>query len=290
MKRFASLLFALALALPATFACAAEFDGTLTLMGSSTLGPVISQVAKTLADEKKTWNAVDPSLPAVPIKIVVAGSGSGEGIKAVVENSANFGLISRPLSEKEKTSIDGLKAYLLGTDALTISVNPANEIAKLRDGLSTEELAKIFGGEYATWNDLDAKLPKDPIVAVIRDIGGGAHKVFQDAVLKDKPVRKDAIQAPSMGALVTKIIENKNAIGYASSGISAQNEGKLVPLAVDGVKPTNENINSGLYKISRPLLVLKKGELTAPEKAFVDVLLSPAGMKIVSDMGFVPAK
>ena len=127
-------------------------------------------------------------------------------------------------------------------------------------------------------------------MAVIRDIGGGAHKVFQDAVLKDKPVRKDAIQAPSMGALVTKIIENKNAIGYASSGISAQNEGKLIPLAVDGVKPTNENINSGSYKISRPLLVLKKGELTAPEKAFVDALLSPAGMKIVSDMGFVPAK
>jgi phosphate transport system substrate-binding protein len=101
MKRFASLLFALALALPATFACAAEFDGTLTLMGSSTLGPVISQVAKTLADEKKTWNAVDPSLPAVPIKIVVAGSGSGEGIKAVVENSANFGS-SRARSRRRK--------------------------------------------------------------------------------------------------------------------------------------------------------------------------------------------
>ena len=46
MKRFASVLFALALALSATFACAAEFDGALTLMGSSTLGPVISQVAK----------------------------------------------------------------------------------------------------------------------------------------------------------------------------------------------------------------------------------------------------
>ena len=290
MKRFASVLFALALALSATFACAAEFDGALTLMGSSTLGPVISQVAKMLVDEKKTWNAVDPSLPAVPIRIVVAGSGSGAGIKAVVGNSANFGLISRPRPEKAEPSIDGLKSFLLGTDALTISVNPANGVVKLRDTLSTEELAKIFGGEYATWNDLDAKLPKDPIVAVIRDIGGGAHKVFQDAVLKNRPVRKDAIQAPSMGALVTKIIENKNAIGYASSGISAQNEGKLIPIAVDGVKPTNENINSGSYKISRQLLVLKKGELTAPEKAFVDALLSPPGMKIVSDLGFVPAK
>ncbi len=290
MKRFVSLLFALALVFAAMPVAAAEFDGTLTLMGSSTLGPVISQIAKMLTDEKKTWNNVDPSLPALPIRIVVSGSGSGEGIKAVTGNLANFGIISRPLSEKEKASIDGLKAYLIGTDALTISVNPANEIAKLRDNLSTEELAKIFSGEYATWNDLDPKLPKDPIVAVIRDIGGGAHKVFQDAVLKDKPVRKDAIQAPSMGALVTKIIENKNAIGYASSGISAQNEGKLIPLAVDGVKPTNENINKGLYKISRPLLVLKKGEPTAPEKAFVDALLSPAGMKIVADMGFVPAK
>ena len=106
MKRFVSVLFALALLVAPTYALAAEFDGALTLMGSSTLGPVISQVAKMLVDEKKTWNAVDPSLPAVPIRIVVAGSGSGEGIKAVVENSANFGLISRPLSEKEKTSID----------------------------------------------------------------------------------------------------------------------------------------------------------------------------------------
>ena len=123
------------------------------------------------------------------------------------------------------------------------------------------------------WRNIDDKTGEAKAEIRIRDIGGGAHKVFQDAVLKNMPVRKDAIQAPSMGALVAKIIENKNAIGYASSGISAQNEGKLVPLAVDGVKPTNENINKGLYKISRPLLVLKKGELTAPEKAFVDALL-----------------
>ena len=90
MKRFVSVLFALALLVAPTCALAAEFDGALTLMGSSTLGPVISQVAKTLVDEKKTWNAVDPSLPALPIRIVVSGSGSGEGIKAVTVERDGF--------------------------------------------------------------------------------------------------------------------------------------------------------------------------------------------------------
>ncbi len=93
---------------------------------------------------------------------------------------------------------------------------------------------------------------------VIRDLGGGAHGVFQKSIMGDTDVREDAIQAPSMGALVTKVIENKDAIGYASFGMVNQNEGKLIPLKVDGVEPTKENIVNGSYKISRPLIVVKK--------------------------------
>ena len=37
-------------------------------------------------------------------------------------------------------------------------------------------------------------------------------------------VTKDAIQAPSMGALVTKVKENPYAIGYASYGMLGQNK------------------------------------------------------------------
>ena len=105
----------------------------------------------------------------------------------------------------------------------------------------------------------------------------------------DTDVREDAIQAPSMGALVTKIIENKDAIGYASFGMVNQNEGKLIPLKVDGVEPTKENIVNGSYKISRPLIVVKKGSLSPEQQAFMDMVTSEKGAKIIEEMGFVPA-
>ena len=58
----------------------------------------------------------------------------------------------------------------------------------------------------------DRSLPDEEIVVVTRDLSGGAHEVFQKKIMKETKVKQDAIQAPSMGALVSKIIENKNAI------------------------------------------------------------------------------
>src|SRR5699024_8144456 len=121
-----------------------------------------------------------------------------------------------------------------------------------------------------------------------RDLGGGAHGVFQDSIMGETEVREDAIQAPSMGALVTKIIENKDAIGYASFGMVNQNEGELIPLKVDSIEATKEHIVDGSYKISRPLIVVKKGELTAEQQAFMDMVTSEKGSKIIEEMGFVP--
>ncbi|BBM35938.1 hypothetical protein [Pseudoleptotrichia goodfellowii] len=106
--------------------------------------------------------------------------------------------------------------------------------------------------------------------------------------MKDINVRQDTIQAPTMGALVEKIIENKNAIGYASFGITNQNAGKLTPLKVDGVEPTEANILNKSYYISRPLIIMKKGELTKTEKIFVDLLKSEEGKKVIKSMGFIP--
>jgi len=105
----------------------------------------------------------------------------------------------------------------------------------------------------------------------------------------DAQVREDAIQSPSMGALVTKIIENKDTIGYASFGMVNQNVGKLIPLKVDGIEPTEENIVNESYKVSRPLIVIKKGELSPEQQIFMDFVLSDEGSQIIEKAGFVPA-
>ena len=265
-----------------------DFKAQITFNGSSTLAPVMSAIATDFIEEYTTWDKVDSNFPEENIAIYVSAGGSGAGVKAALEGTSDFGMLARGIKDEEKEKLGDMKDFTLGIDALTISINPENPLYKIKDDLSTDEIKKIFSGEYKYWDEVDSSLEHKEIVVVIRDLGGGAHGVFQKSIMGDAEVREDAIQAPSMGALVTKIIENKDAIGYASFGMVNQNEGKLIPLKVDGVEATKETIVDGSYKISRPLIVVKKGELTPEQQAFMDVVTSEKGSEIIEKMGFVP--
>lgn len=269
---------------------ASSFKAQMTFNGSSTLAPVISAIATDFIEDYTTWDKVDPSFPAENIAIYVSAGGSSAGVKAVLDATSDFGMLAREIKEEELNKIGDAKTFKFGIDALTVSINPENPLAKVMDNLTTDEVQKIFAGEYKYWDEVESSLPHREIVVVIRDLGGGAHEVFQKAVMGEAQVRADAIQSPSMGALVAKIIENKDAIGYASFGMVNQNLGKLQPLKVDGVEPTEENIINGSYKISRPLIAVKKGDLTAPQQAFIDTIKSDEGAAIIEKMGFVPVR
>lgn len=266
------------------------FKAQITFNGSSTLAPVISAIATDFIEGYTTWDKVDSSFPEKNIAIYVSAGGSGAGVKAVLEDTSDFGMLAREIKDEELEKIGDAKVFKLGIDALTVSVNPENPILQIKDDLTTEEVRKIFSGEYKYWDEVESSLPHREIVVVIRDLSGGAHEVFQKNVMGDAQIREDAIQSPSMGALVTKVIENKDAIGYASFGMVNQNAGKLVPLKVDGVEPTEENIVNGSYKISRPLIAVKRGELTPEQKAFMDAVTSEEGLEIIEKMGFVPVR
>ena len=266
-----------------------DASGELSFAGSSTLGPVVSAVTEEFKANYKTWKEYDDSLADKPVVVNVSTGGSGAGIKAIQEKTADFGMLARDLKDSEK-EIENLVVNKIGIDALTISVNPENPICNLVDDLSSEEIKKFFSGEYKKWSDFDPSLPDEEIVVVARDLGGGAHQVFQKVIMGETPVREDVIQAPSMGALVQKVIENKNAIGYASFGVSNQNAGKLFPIKVNGVAATEETILDGSYIISRPLISVHEGELKGEAKAFMDYLKSDKGEAILHDLGFVPVK
>ena len=259
-------------------ASAEEFKGQIMFNGSSSLAPVISKISTDFIEGYVTWDKVNPEFPKKNIAIYVSAGGSGAGVKSVIEGVSDFGMVARLVKDSEKAKIKDYKEFVVASDALTISVNRENPILKYQKDISSETLKKIFSGEYKYWSDVDSRLEKKEIVVVTRDFGGGAHEVFQKSVMGKTDVKADAIQAPSMGALATKIVENKYAIGYASFGMYNQNKDKIEAFAVDGVEPTVENILSNAYKIQRPLLFMKSGELTPQEKAFVDYVFSEKGM------------
>ena len=267
-----------------------EFNPQILFNGSSTLAPVMASISTNFIEGFVTWDKAHATFPEKNIAIYVSAGGSGQGVKSVIDQTSDFGMVARTVKDSEKEQLPQLQEFKVGIDALTLGVNPNNPVLSVMDDLAKDEIVKIFSGEYKTWKDLDSSLPDKEIIVVTRDIGGGAHEVFQSKIMGDVDVKADAIQAPSMGALVTKIIENEYAIGYASFGVVNQNAGKVSTIKVDGVEATQENIVNGSYIIQRPLIAIINGELSAAQQVFMDYVMSDEGMAVVESMGFVPAK
>ena len=58
----------------------------------------------------------------------------------------------------------------------------------------------------------------------------------------------------------------------------------------DEVAPTEANIQSGRYPLSRDLFFYTRGEPSGTAKAFIDFALSPEGQAIVTKVGYFPLK
>ena len=267
-----------------------EIDPQIHFAGSSTLAPVIASIGAAFQAEYGTWDKLNPAFPAEEIDIAVTSGGSGDGPKSVIDGTADFGMLARAVKDSEKESLgEGYTEFMVASDALTISVNKNNPICALLDNLDTDTIRKIFSGEIAYWDELDASLEHKEIVVVIRDLSGGAAEVFEKNVMQGTPISENAIQTPSMGALAAKIMENEYAIGYAGYGVYNQNQDGLYAFKVDGVEPSEENILNGSYKIQRPVLFVINRALDAAEAAFVEYIFSDAGRAIVIENGYIPA-
>ncbi|MDD3269722.1 MAG: phosphate ABC transporter substrate-binding protein [Syntrophomonadaceae bacterium] len=262
---------------------------SIKIGGSSTMAPIVAKVADNFTEEFKTWNKVDKSMPEEEIVIFVSTGGSGFGLKSAIDGTFDLGMVSKDLNDEEKAQFTAGSIVQIGSDVLDIAVNPNNPILNVKPDLTREEVKKVFAGTLKTWKELDASLPDRTIVICVRDLGGGASEVFDKSVMKGTPISPEALQIPSMGALAGKVMDNADAIGYVSSGLVNQNPDKLKALSVDGISPTLENILSGQYKIGRPLLMLSKEKPDTQEQLFMDYLKSEKGLKVVEEMGYIPA-
>ena len=296
MKKLFSILLALALfvCLMAVPALAEEpFQANILFCGSTSLYPIMSSLAASFTEEYVKWNAVDPSMPEKNISIYVAPGGSGVGVSAAEEGTADFGMLARDIKEKEVEALgENYSEYIVARDALTVSVNAENPICAVIDDMSADLIRQIFDGELETWDQVDASLPAEPINVYIRDLSGGAYEVFQKAIMGDSEVTASATQSASMTELATNIAGDPWGIGYA--GFGAYNKANadkqvLFAMKVDGVEANEENIISGEYKVQRPVMFVTGDEISASEQAFIDYIFSDVGYQVVQANGYIPA-
>lgn len=269
------------------------FQSSILFCGSTSLYPIMSSLASSFTEEYVTWDQVDASFPAENISIYVAPGGSGVGVSAAIDGTADFGMVAREMKDSEVEALgENYQSFIVARDALTVSVNAQNPICDIMDDMSTETIRQIFSGEISTWDQVDPSLPAETINVYIRDLSGGAYEVFQTAVMGESEVTASATQSASMTELATNIANDPWGIGYAGFGAyNKANEGGqvLVAMKVDGVEATTENILSGDYTIQRPVMFVTGAEITSSEQAFIDYIFSQVGYDVVEANGYIPA-
>lgn len=246
-------------------ATATALSGRLTFAGSTTMQPLVEKLAERYRMQH----------PAVELEI--AAGGSVVGINAVQDGSVDIGMASRSVKEQEIRP--GMRLFPVAYDALAMIVHPDNPVR----ALTVEQVRGIYLGTITNWRDLGG--PDAPIRPVVREVSSGTRGAFDDLVLEGKEPAVPSSAEVTAGEVEQTVASDPQAIGYVGFGNVRPD---IATLAIDGTQPSPEAVQSGAYKLRRPLTLLT-GSLSRPlAQTFVAFALSSEGQKLVAEDGWVP--
>ena len=88
--------------------------------------------------------------------------------------------------------------------------------------------------------------------------------------------------------IASEVGKNANGVGYV--GLAYTEAGGIKVMAIDGALPSIKSVQGKSYPYARPTFYYTNGEPSGVAKEFLDFTISPAGQKIVQQVGFVPIK
>lgn len=235
----------------------------ITISGSTSVGPTM----EVLAQEYEKNNDV---------KIEVQQVGSSAGIKNTIDGTSNLGMSSRDLKYEEAQSLDETQ---IAIDGIAVVTNTENKVSDL----TMDQVKDIFTGKITNWKEVGGADAE--IVVVSREDGSGTRDGFQEIVgFESKDLTSNAQISDGSGNIKTTVQGNENAIGYISFGYL---DDSINAVKIGGVEPKEENVYNDKYPISRPFLLVTKGEASGDAKSFIDYVLSDAGQKTIEKQGFM---
>lgn len=264
-----SLIVTLAVLLTVTQAgCASTpaLSGKVTLDGSLNVEPV----ARKLASD---FTAMNPK-----VDIIITGSSTADGIKAVDTGRVDIGGASRDLKPDEPK----LVTRLFARDGIAIIVHPSNPVK----GLSKTQIRDIFAGRITNWKEVGGK--DQPVIVVTREEATSTRTVVEEMLMGGDKITSIAIVQLVNEDQKASVMRDPQAIGY--NPFAASLDGTVKALAVEGVEATKDNAKNGTYPLVRPLYFLTKGDPAGLVKAYIDYCLGEEGQKLVTNLGYVPVR
>jgi phosphate transport system substrate-binding protein len=247
-------------------------QGKLVLTGSSTVAPLVSEIAKRFEAEHSG------------VRVDVQSGGSGRGITDARQGTVDIGMVSRALKPEEKD----LQAFSIARDGVTVILNKNNPVKSLTD----KQIVDIYIGKVTNWRSVGGK--DGAITVVNKAEGRSTLELFAYYFkLKNTDIKAQVVIGENEQGIKT-VAGNPNAIGYVSIGSAeasvqggAGNGVAIKLLPVNGIAATTANVQNGTFPISRPLNLVTKTQPQGLAKEFIDFAESQQVSDIVKKQNFV---
>lgn len=241
----------------------------LIITGSSTVAPVISDLAKIYESMHED------------VRIDVQTGGSSRGILDARKGISQIGMVSRSLNKDE----NDLTHFTLAKDGLAIIVHKSNPIAELTE----DQVREIYTGKISNWKVFGGS--DREIVIVNKAEGRSTLELFLGFFnLKNSEIEADVIIGDNEQGIKT-VSKSPNAIGYVSVGAAEYNVsagGALKLLKIRGIEATVNNVETGKYPLMRELNIVTKGVPTEVSRKFIEFVLSKEAHATIREHYFVP--
>ena len=248
------------------------------IKGSDTVLPVAQQTAERFMNQHPDT------------RVTVTGGGTGVGISALLDNTTDIAMASRPIKFSEKMKIksagEDVAEIVVAYDALAVVAHPSNPVKQL----TRQQLEDIFRGKITNWKQVGGDDRK--IVVYSRETSSGTYEFFKESVLKNTNYMASSLSMPATGAIIQSVSQTKGAIGYVGLAYVSPRV-KTLSVSYDGkhyAAPTVENATNKTYPIVRPLYYYYNVKKKAEIDPLVQYILSPDGQDIIKKSGYIPVK
>jgi phosphate transport system substrate-binding protein len=225
-------------------------ESRLTIGGAQSLAPLAEKFS---ARYKETHPGIE---------IEIRRGSSNYVIAAIERGDIQVGLAARNLTAAEAAR---LRAEAMGYDAILLLSYSWNTVKNL----SLEQLREIYSGKLTNWRDIGGE--DKGIVPLTREAGSGVHTMFVETLFgkAGNGIEKAFVLRASKDKILRTVKRVRGSIGYGIVSLEeAETEGVKV-LSIDGRGPTAENIRQGLYRFTRPQLLVTRAEPDPPAREWM---------------------
>lgn len=252
---------------------------SIVITGSSSAAGLVKALGNDFKEEYKD------KYPDLEFKITDEDSGSA--IDAVRSGKADIGLVSRAVTDEEKSLVDDVEVFAM--DGIAVIANKNCNI----ENLTVSQAKKIFSGQIVNWSDVGGENTRINVYS--REESSGTRNEFLNLLglnsifdtTKEKKITDRATVYNSSEEVKKAVAGDKSGIGYIS--MTALDK-TVKDIAVDDVKINAQNVGDENYKLVRNFsFVIAKDESEAADD-FIDWVLSAKGQQAVEAAGYVPIK